>query len=90
MKIIKTIFLSFFGLTLLLGAGIIAFVAFTDLNNFKPLISDQIKKSTGRELSLNGQLEWSFWPKIKIKTGPVILENHAAFEEKEFFAVDNI
>ncbi|WP_372603041.1 AsmA family protein [Actibacterium sp.] len=39
------------------------------------LASEQIRKSTGRELSLSGRLKPSIWPQIGMATGPVTLSN---------------
>ncbi|MHC0053696.1 AsmA family protein [Actibacterium sp. D379-3] len=39
------------------------------------LASDQIRKATGRELTLTGRLKPSIWPQIGVATGPVTLSN---------------
>ena len=68
--------------------GVAAFIGFADPNDFKGLIAEKVQESTGRTLTLDGDLEWAFWPKIRIKAGAMSLSNAEGFGEEPFFAAD--
>ena len=34
-------------------------------NDFKPLIKEQVEAQTGRQLTINGDIEWRFFPSIE-------------------------
>lgn len=53
-------------------------------NRLKPILIDQIKKSTGRELIVDGNLSWTFFPYLGVKVGHMSLSNPANFPEKTF------
>lgn len=64
--------------------GIIALVTFVSPNRFKPVLVEQVKKYTGRELVVDGDLSWSFFPYLGLKAGHMSLSNPEGFKEKVF------
>lgn len=86
MKAIKFLFILAIVLVVVVVGGVAAFFAFADPNEFKDQIVEQVAEATGRQLSLEGDLEWAFWPKIKFKAGPVALSNAEGFGEEPFLA----
>lgn len=88
MKAIKILLtLIIVGVIVIIG-GVAAFVSFADPNDFKATIAEKVKENTGRTLSLDGDLEWAFWPKIRLKAGPMSLSNAEGFGDEPFFAAD--
>ena len=88
MKTIKTIFtLAIFLMVIVIG-GAIALIVFADPNDFKEKISEKVFEKTGRTLTLAGDLDWTIWPKIKLKAGPLALSNVPGFGNEPFLAAD--
>ena len=90
MKIIKIIVILLIAVTIITVGGIVAFISFADPNDFKEQIAARVKAQTGRTLSLEGPLEWGFWPKLRLKAGPLALSNAPGFAEEPFLAADEI
>jgi len=77
-------FLKIFGLIILtlvvIIAGVITYlVATVDLEQIKQQISQQVKKETGRELQIKGDLDLSVFPWLGVKIGETHLGNAAGF-----------
>ncbi len=90
MKALKVLLLIVVLLLVIVVGGAVAFVSFADPNDFKDLIADKVRAATGRELTLSGPLEWGFYPKLRLRAGPLTLGNAAGFGEEPFFAADEI
>lgn len=89
MKLYKTI-------SIVLGSvllvGVIAFVSlatFVSPNRFKPVLITQVKKLTGRDLTMDGDLSWTLYPNLGVKVGHLTLNNSTEFKEKIFAEIDN-
>jgi uncharacterized protein involved in outer membrane biogenesis len=90
MKALKIlVFLIVAAVIVVVGGGA-ALIAFSDPNDFKGLIADKVRDQTGRELALDGDLEWAFWPKLRLKAGPLSLSNAAGFGEEPMIAADHV
>jgi len=61
-----------------------------DLNEFRGPIAKKISEATGRELTLAGDLEKSFFPWLGVKIGGVELSNAPGFAEKIFARLQNV
>ncbi|MCE9678816.1 AsmA family protein [Shewanella sp. AS1] len=61
-----------------------------DLNDFKPQIVDLVKQQTGRELAIEQDLSWTFFPAIGIKLGDISLTNPQGFKHPEMLSVKGI
>ena len=90
MKALKLLLLLLVAAVVIVVGGGAAFLAFSDPNDFKETIAEKVREETGRTLSLDGDLEWAFWPKIRIKSGPLSLSNAAGFGDEPFLAADEI
>ncbi|MGR8918945.1 MAG: AsmA family protein [Gammaproteobacteria bacterium] len=88
MKALKILFFVVFLVVVVVVGGIAAFIGFADPNDFKETIATKVRDATGRELALEGDLEWGFWPKIYLKAGSMSLSNAAGFGDEPFFAAD--
>lgn len=81
MKIVKKLF---YVLILFVVVSIIAMTVFVSIinpNKLKPLIAQEITKQTGYHVLIDGDLSWSFYPRLGVKA------QHMAFNEpgKEAF-----
>ena len=61
-----------------------------DLNEYRKPIAERISEATGRELTLAGDLEKTFFPWLGVKIGGVELSNAPGFAEKTFARLQNI
>jgi AsmA protein len=87
-------FLKFIGMLagILIVVSILAFVllvTFVSPNRLKPMISEQVKSYTGRKLTIDGDLSWTFYPYLGVKVGHVTLSNPADFKQATFVEIDN-
>ncbi|MDA0823926.1 MAG: AsmA family protein [Proteobacteria bacterium] len=90
MKAIKYFLIFTILLVVVVVGGISAFVGLVDPNDFKEQIATKVFDETGRQLTLDGDIEWAFWPKIKLKAGPLALSNAPGFGDEPFFAAEEI
>ena len=79
MRILKWISWAFAALVVLLLLTLAVLVWVVDPNTFKPRIEAEVKKATGREFSLVGDIEVGFYPWLALRTGPGQLGNPAGF-----------
>ena len=90
MQALKILVILFVVAVIIVVGGGAAFIVFSDPNDFKNLVIAKVRDNTGRSLSLDGDLEWAFWPKLRLKAGPLALSNAAGFGDDPFLAADEI
>ena len=61
-----------------------------DPNDYKDRIAQQVRSSTGRELTLSGPIKLSVFPWIALQLGPASLGNPPGFSVEPFAAVHRI
>jgi len=70
---------------IVLGTIVIgSIVMFVNPNDFKDDISQQAYKATGRTLTINGDLKWSFFPRLAIEVNDANLSNAPGFNHTPF------
>lgn len=79
----KKIIYILLGLALAAVVAIAALVSLIDPNQFKPQLVEQVGKSTGRELVIQGDIGWRFWPSLGLSLEKVALRNPAGFAEPD-------
>lgn len=79
----KKIIYILLGLVLAALVAIVALVSLIDPNQFKPQLVEQVRKSTGRELVMEGNIGWRFWPSLGLSLEKVQLRNPAGFAEPD-------
>lgn len=84
MKLLKWLLGTIVVLVLVVGVGIAALVYLVDWNDFKDTIQNQVKKQTGRDLQITGDLSPSVFPWAGISIGEIALANAAEFGEGPF------
>ncbi len=68
-------------------AAAIALPFIIDPNDYKQQISDQVEKTTGRQLTLEGDIGLSVFPWLALELGPLSLSNAKNFTADEFAKV---
>jgi len=84
MKILKWLAITLGVLVLVIGIGIAALVYLVDWNNFRDTIQNQVKKQTGRDLEIAGDLSPSVFPWAGISIGEIALANADGFGDQPF------
>ena len=84
MKLIKKTILVLAGLFLLLLIGLSIFVYTFDANRYKPQISQQVEKATGRKLDIEGNVKLTLFPWIGLSINQVTLANAQGFGPSPF------
>ncbi|TNH78702.1 AsmA family protein [Aeromonas hydrophila] len=79
----KKIIYILLGLALAAVVAIAALVSLIDPNQFKPQLVEQVRKSTGHELVIQGDIGWRFWPSLGLSLEQVALRNPAGFAEPD-------
>ncbi|MGR5542938.1 AsmA family protein, partial [Vibrio campbellii] len=57
----KKLFIALGVIVVVLIGAVVALVTLVNPNQFKPLIVEQVKKNTGYELVIDGDLSWEFF-----------------------------
>ncbi|WP_188009333.1 AsmA family protein [Grimontia hollisae] len=76
------------GLLLLVVVAVGAIIAFINPNDFKPLIANEVKKTTGRELVIDGDISWRFWPSLGLSVEQLAFKNPQGFAEPDMLKLD--
>lgn len=75
------------GLVLLVVVAVGAIVAFINPNDFKPLIAEEVKKATGRDLVIDGDISWRFWPSLGLSVEKLAFKNPEGFAEPDMLTL---
>ncbi len=84
-KALKYLAIIFAAILLLLVAASVILVTVVDPNDYKPKITQLVQAKTGRQLSINGNLRWSFFPWLGIRLEKVSLGNPTHFDQSQAF-----
>ncbi|MFM5572939.1 AsmA family protein [Aeromonas veronii] len=79
----KKIVLILLGIAVAALLAIVTLISLIDPNQFKPQLAEQVRKSTGRELVVAGEIDWRFWPGLGLSLEKVALRNPAGFAEPD-------
>lgn len=77
-------------LLLLIISAIILVPMFVDVNDHKERIIVEVKKATGRDLSIDGEIGLSVFPRFMLELNGLSLSNAAGFKEGDFAAVKHV
>lgn len=82
MKIIKWLLILVIAIPLLVIGALAAFLSFADLSKYKSTIETQAEAAIGRKLTIEGDLNVSLFPWIKLETGAIQLANAEGFGDQ--------
>lgn len=74
----------------LLALALLAVWLLVDPNDYKDRISAAVKESTGRELSMPGELQLSVYPWLGLKFGPASIGNPSGFDDEPFATLRHV
>ena len=75
--------------TVILLAGLVIYlITFLDLNTYKPLINQLVKKEMQRELEFDGDISFALFPKLRVNLEHVSLSEYKA--SKKFVTAEHI
>ncbi len=87
-KTLKLVGIIISSLMALLLVAALVIPALFNPNDYRGEIEQLVSDATGRDLSINGDIELSLFPWIGITTGHVVLANAAAFGVGQFASID--
>ena len=84
MKVLKWLAIGLFSFVLVIFAGGAALVYLVDWNDFRETIQKQVKKQTGRDLTIAGDLKPTVFPFIGVSLGEISFDNASGFGDLPF------
>lgn len=90
MKVISRSIKVFFIIFALVVLALLVFVASFDANHYKPQIIEQVEQATGRDFSIEGDINLSLFPWIGLTVDNVTLGNARGFEQKYFAEIKQL
>ena len=87
-KPLKIIGILFGGIVILIAAALISIIIFFDPNEYKPQTSQAVEDATGRQLTIDGDIDLSLFPWIGMELGQITLSNATGFEQPHFAHID--
>jgi len=89
-KIIRSLIILILLAVLLIGIAFTLLVTLVDQKVIKTRVSQMVYSKTGRQLQINGQINWSFFPWLGVKVNNVVLANTAAFKNVDFAKIGEV
>jgi AsmA protein len=90
-KVLKVLFGIIAAVILFFAIACVLLVTVVDPNDFKKQISDYVYNQTQRQLVINGDISWSFFPWLGLRVANADLSNTINFNTPEPFAhIDNV
>lgn len=89
-RLMKWLFIGLGSLVGLLVAAVVVVVFVVDPNSFRGEIEDRVEQQTGRELTIQGDLELGFFPWFRIEMGKTRLAEAEGFGDEPFVTSDRV
>ncbi len=89
-RVLKSLLLVIGGLIVLLVIGAVSFLLLFDPNDYRDDIAAEVKSATGRELTIDGDVEVSIFPWLAIEIGSTRLGNAAGFGDEPFASFERV
>lgn len=87
-KVVKWISIVVAILVLFFILAFICLITFVSPNHFKSVIAQKINDATGRQLIIEGDLSWTLFPRLGVKTDHMTLSNPTGFKQPVFAEVE--
>ncbi len=87
-KVGKFLLYGIISLVLIVIVAAVAVIMLVNPNDYKDKITEVVKKQTGRELVIEGDLKLSLFPWIGLQTGKLVLGNAPGFGPEPFAALE--
>src|SRR5699024_10867059 len=89
-KFLKILFSTLLVIILLIIIAVVVLPFVINPNDFKPQIAAQVEKMTGRELTLNGDIDLSVFPWLGVELQKVSLSNPPNFSKTPFAKAEDM
>ena len=77
------------GLFSVLVLSVVVLLIVIDPNDYKQEIQAQVKTTINRDLLINGDIGWTFYPQLGLSSGEIELNNLDGFNRKHLLKIDN-
>lgn len=88
-KFIKYALISIVSVVVLGAIAVTLLVTLVNPNRFKPFIEKAVYESTGRKLTLSGDISWKIYPNLGVTVRDVSLSNPAGFKTPNLVALNS-
>jgi len=88
MKILNIVFKLFLALVVIAGIAVTVLVTLVNPNQFKPILQTQLSEIVGRPITIKGDLDWQFFPRMAINAHKVEIGNAPGFTDPNFAEID--
>ncbi len=88
-KLLKVLLYVVAGIVGVVVIAAVALLLFFDPNDFRDTISTQVKNTTGRDLTIEGDLSVSLFPWLAVEIGQTTLGNAEGFGDEPFVSFDS-
>jgi AsmA protein len=89
-KLLKFTAIAVGAVIVLLVVAAVVLPLLIDANQFKPQIADAVKKQTGRQLTIEGNIGLSVFPSIALDLGKTRLSNARGFGTRPFAQIESV
>lgn len=76
------------GLLVACLASVLLLALMVDPNQFKPLVINQVKEKTNRDITMDGDIRWRFLPSLGLEVEKVHLKNPAHFPKGDTVSIE--
>ncbi len=88
-RLTKILAISIGALAALFAVAAIAFLLFFDPNDFREDVEKAVKESTGRDLTIDGEVSLSLFPWLAVEVGKASLGNAPGFGDEPFAEIES-
>lgn len=89
-KALKISLITLISIIVVLAALLFTLVTFVNPNDFKGTIISQVKKHTGRDMTIDGKIGWTVFPSLGLSVHNVTLANAASFPKQNFASIKDV
>ncbi len=89
-KLVKRLLLAFFAIIALIVVTLVTAYFLIDANSFKQKIITEVHDATGRELTIDGELDISLFPWLGLRANNISLSNAAGFSDQPFASIERV
>ncbi|ABM62099.1 AsmA family protein [Halorhodospira halophila] len=90
LRLLKWLLLILLALIVTLGVAIAVVATVIDPNDYRDDLAELAERELGRELEIEGEIEWSFFPWLGIEIGRVTLADAEGYYDEPFVEIDRL
>ncbi len=90
LRLLKWLALAVLALVVVAIAAVAVAVTVIDPNDYRDEIATAVERQTGRELRIEGEIGWSFFPWVGVEAGRTTLADAEGFYDEPFLEIDGL